>query len=79
MGVNVDAYPKTLAEMEQAFSSEEACREYLIGLRWPDGFRCPDCGHEGGWVLGDGLHKCKRCGHKSSVTAETMAELTKGL
>ena len=26
-------------------ASEEACRDYLA-LRWPEGFRCPRCGHE---------------------------------
>lgn len=77
MGMIVDTYPKTLAELEQAFSNEEACQEYLIGLRWPDGFRCPDCGHEGGWMLSDGLYKCKGCGHKSSVTAGTIFEGTR--
>ena len=28
------------------FATEEACREYLVQLRWPDGFRCPRCGSE---------------------------------
>jgi hypothetical protein len=37
--------PKTLLELETRFSTEDACLEYLAQLRWPDGFRCPRCGH----------------------------------
>jgi transposase-like protein len=73
----MDTYPKDLDELERTFSSEEACHQYLVGLRWPDGFRCPVCGHEGGWVLNTGLYKCKDCGHKSSVTAGTIFEGTR--
>lgn len=73
----MDTYPKDLDELERTFSSEEACHQYLVGLRWPDGFRCPVCEHEGGWVLNTGLYKCKDCGHKSSVTAGTIFEGTR--
>ena len=41
----MEDYPKTIEEFEARFSSEEACREYLIQLRWPEGFRCPRCQH----------------------------------
>jgi transposase-like protein/DNA-directed RNA polymerase subunit RPC12/RpoP len=73
----MDTYPKNLEELEKTFSTEEACHQYLVGLRWPDGFRCPDCGHEGGWLLKDGLYKCKDCGRKTSVTAGTIFEGTR--
>ena len=39
-------YPRDLIEFEARFGTEEACRDYLFGLRWPDSFRCPACGHE---------------------------------
>jgi hypothetical protein len=29
------------AEFASRFATEAACRDYLIQLRWPDGFRCP--------------------------------------
>ena len=30
-------------------------RDYLFALRWPEGFRCPRCGHERAWpVRGSG-------------------------
>ena len=41
--------PKSHTEMDLitfqgTFSTDEACRERLFNLRWPDGFRCPRCG-----------------------------------
>jgi hypothetical protein len=35
----VEDYPRNLSEFDTRFASEEACREYLFKLRWPDGFR----------------------------------------
>ena len=35
----VEEYPRNLTELEAAFATEEACRAYLVRLRWPDGER----------------------------------------
>jgi len=35
----MEDYPQNLKEFDVRFRSEEACREYLLQLRWPDGFR----------------------------------------
>jgi hypothetical protein len=35
----------TLEEFENRFNTEEACRDYLFLLRWPNGFICPKCGN----------------------------------
>jgi len=43
--------PGILTELESNFSTEEACRAYLVRLRWPDGFRCPRCGHGRSWPV----------------------------
>ena len=37
----MEDYPRTLEEFEGL--TEQACREYLMQLRWPQGFRCPRC------------------------------------
>ena len=37
----MEDYPRNLAEFERRFRTEEVCRDYLVQLRWPDGFRCP--------------------------------------
>lgn len=73
----MELYPRDLEELEQSFSDEEACRRYLFDLRWPKGFRCPACGHDGAWALGDGLFKCTQCGRKTSVIAGTIFEGTR--
>ncbi len=69
-------YPKTLLEMEQRFSSEQACREYLTKLRWPAGFVCPACQCKTGWV--DRRHRwtCQACRRQFTVTAGTIFEGT---
>jgi transposase-like protein len=73
----MEDYPRTLGEMEARFSSEGACRDYLFGLRWPDGFRCPRCRHDQAWPVGRTLYQCRRCAYKASVTAGTIFEGTR--
>jgi hypothetical protein len=34
----------TLAVITRRFGTEEAAREYLERLRWPEGPACPHCG-----------------------------------
>lgn len=35
-------FPKTLIEFAERFLDEKACREYLMSLKWPEGFVCPN-------------------------------------
>jgi ribosomal protein L37AE/L43A len=35
----------TAAEFSEKFRTEEACKSYLVALRWPDGVCCPRCGN----------------------------------
>lgn len=69
-------YPRTLMEMENRFRTEEACREYLMKLRWPTGFVCPVCRGKGGWA--DRRHRwtCQDCRRQTTVTAGTIFEGT---
>lgn len=73
----MEDYPRTLQELETRFSTEEACREYLAGLRWPDGFVCSVCEGRGAWSTGRWLWMCAGCGHQTSVTAGTMFQGTR--
>ena len=70
-------FPTTQLEFEDRFSTEEACRSYLMSLRWPDGFRCPTCGHRHGWVNKRNLIECSCCHHQASLTAGTILEGTR--
>ena len=65
-------YPGTLLEFEDWFRTEEACRAYLVKLRWPDGFRCRRCGHGEAWKTSRGLLHCRSCRADVSVLAGTI-------
>ncbi|MGH9406841.1 MAG: transposase [Terriglobia bacterium] len=47
----VEDYPRILIELEQRFSNEEACAEYLATLRWPTGWVCPRCQGAEAWLI----------------------------
>lgn len=66
--------PRSLREFEARFPDDEACARWLLAERWPDGFRCPACGHDHGWELGRGvlLIECAACHRQTSVTAGTV-------
>jgi transposase-like protein len=69
----MDDIPRSLREFEARFPDDRACARWLLARRWPDGFRCPACGHDHGWELGRGvvLIECARCHRQTSVTAGT--------
>ena len=68
----MEDYPRTLLELERRFSTDDACREYLAQLRWPDGFVCPDCRFAKAWAMTNGLWLCQGCRRQVSVTAGTI-------
>ena len=70
-------YPRTIMELERRFSSQEACRQYLYDLRWPDGFCCPRCGHHVAWYMSRELYLCSGCRFQVSVTAGTIFQDTR--
>lgn len=69
-------YPRTVIELEDRFATEEACREYLARLRWPEGFVCSRCGATGGWKATRGRLVCRACRYQASVTAGTIFQGT---
>ena len=73
----MEDYPRDLLEFEVRFASEEACRDYLSALRWPEGFRCPGCGHERAWPVRKVWFECARCGRQTSVTSGTIFQDTR--
>ena len=70
-------YPRNLVELEARFSTEEACREYLRKLRWPEGFVCPRRGTHSAWASKRNLLLCADCGYQASVTAGTIFQDTR--
>lgn len=68
-------YPRTAVEMRDWFPTEDACRAYLISLRWPDGITCPACGATEVWEK-TLLYRCAHCNHDFSVTSGTLFAAT---
>ncbi len=69
------AFPANLLEFQLQFGSEEACLEYLVASRWPEGYRCPRCGHSKAHLVRTRLlWQCAApgCRHQTSVTAGTV-------
>jgi transposase-like protein len=73
----MEDYPKTIIEFDERFATEDACRQYLFQLRWPEGFRCPHCDYGKAWTKNNELYQCKKCGYRVSVIAGTIFQDTK--
>lgn len=67
-----ECYPRNLIEFERQFLGEQACRDYLASIRWPEGFVCPGCGHRVAWATSRGLWLCQSCRRHVSVTVGTI-------
>ena len=66
-------FPKTLREFRERFATERACLNYMWESRWPEGFRCPQCGHVKAWPLATRrVWECQGCGLQISPTAGTL-------
>jgi hypothetical protein len=65
--------PRSLPEFEARFPDDAACARWLAAKRWPDGFRCPSCGHDRAWELARErlTLQCAACERQVSVTAGT--------
>ena len=68
----------SLAEFVERFGGEAQCEQALFEWRWPQGFRCPECGYEGCcWLESRKLLQCHRCHRQSSLTSGTIFAATK--
>lgn len=70
----------SLEKFLEIFGTEEKCEKALQDARWPEGFRCPRCGHGDFGIVHGRRHKryqCKVCRHQTTLTAGTIMESTK--
>jgi len=61
------------------FGTDEQCADALEASRWPQGFRCPECGNADYYLLKGGKHKtfqCKCCRLQTSLIAGTLFQST---
>jgi transposase-like protein len=68
----MEHYPKTILEFKKQFLDEEACREYLCQIRWPDGFICPRCNCRKFWMTKRRQFRCSQCDSQVSVISGTI-------
>ncbi|MFC1968595.1 IS1595 family transposase [Chloroflexota bacterium] len=62
-----------LVKLIEDFHDEDSCREYLEGLRWPDGITCPRCGSATiSKIRKRGQFDCDSCRFQFSVTSGTI-------
>lgn len=74
----------TLSQLMNKFSTEEACKQFLRDMRWPDGVKCPRCQNEKAYALKTRpfhwVCKAKNCGERNgyrfSVITKTVFENT---
>jgi transposase-like protein len=70
-------YETNLMNLIEYFHSDEKCREFLEGLRWPDGPICPRCNSPKVIKLyARELYECESCSHQFSVIVGTMFQDT---
>jgi transposase-like protein len=70
--------PMSLIEFQQKFATEEACQQHLFSIRWPNGYRCPRCGHDqASFHSTRHLYQCKACKYQASLTAGTIFHKTR--
>lgn len=75
-----NTFPRNMVEFEDRFPTEAACRRFFFERRWPDGWTCPKCRAERGWLNARGRIECARCGYQAGLTAGTLFHGTrKGL
>ena len=71
-------FPTNQFEFHHMFNEEGACVQYMIEARWPEGFICPQCGHDKAWWVEDrGAMKCAKCGEWTYLTQGTVMEKSK--
>ncbi|MZQ84251.1 hypothetical protein GQF01_19225 [Paenibacillus sp. 5J-6] len=60
------------------FRTEDECEEYLLKMRWANGFCCPRCDHnEAFQIRTRKLFECKECRMQVSLTAGTIMHKSK--
>jgi transposase-like protein len=63
----------TILDLQERFGTEEACRDHLFKIRWPEGLACPHCGGKGFYKINKrNVYGCKACRRQVSLTAGTV-------
>lgn len=70
-------YPENFEQFITRFATEQDCYDYIVSLRWPQGFVCPRCHSGKSWKSKRSLLICTECGHQTSIIAGTTFQGTR--
>ena len=67
----------SLLSWQKRFGTEKACAKILYETRGPNGFMCPNCGHnKASTIKTRKTYQCSKCRHQVSITAGTLLHST---
>jgi transposase-like protein len=75
--VDQEDYPEDFEQFITKFATDQDCYDYILSLRWPQGFVCPSCHSDRSWKTKRSLLVCTACGHQASITAGTVFQGTR--
>jgi transposase-like protein len=68
----------SLAQFLSQYGTEDQCRLALLRMRWPQGFRCPECGDSGYCeIKSRKVFQCNSCHAQTSLIQGTLYASTK--
>lgn len=68
----------SLNQFLSQYGTEQQCHETLFHMRWPQGFKCQECGHAGYCEIHSRkVYQCNRCHYQISVISGTIFSATK--
>jgi len=72
-----EKYPKNFQEILSQFPDEKACWQYLIDIRWSEGYICSSCQSDKYWLTSKHKIHCSTCEKEFSITSGTIFQDTK--
>lgn len=65
-------------DFNKVYRKEEDCLQAIQKIRWPNGFQCPECGHDDGYRLHNRrVIECVVCKRQTYITAGTIFHRTR--
>ena len=68
--------PEHQIDFEKMFYTESQCIEYVIEMKWSDGYKCLRCKNTSYWLGSKKRIICKKCEYQTTVISGTIFEQT---